>query len=67
LKPRARASRNSSSTLRAGGDRRRRRRIRKPQALDEQQAPSWVDRLLAVPQNDEASNRLEVALRDITP
>jgi len=33
-------------------------------ALDEQQAPSFVDHLLAIPQDDEAFDRLEVELRD---
>jgi prevent-host-death family protein len=34
-------------------------------ALDEQQAPSFVDHLLAMPQDDEAFDRLEVELRDM--
>jgi antitoxin Phd len=34
-------------------------------ALDEQQAPSFVDHLLAIPQDDEAFDRLEVELRDM--
>ena len=33
-------------------------------ALDERQAPSFVEHLLAMPQDDEASDRLEVELRD---
>jgi antitoxin Phd len=34
-------------------------------ALDEQRAPSFVDHLLAMPQDDEAFDRLEVEPRDI--
>jgi antitoxin Phd len=34
-------------------------------ALDEQQAPSFVDHLLAMPQDDEAFERLEIELREI--
>ncbi|MGH6900481.1 MAG: type II toxin-antitoxin system Phd/YefM family antitoxin [Geminicoccaceae bacterium] len=33
-------------------------------ALEEQQAPSFVDHLLAMPQDDEPFDRLEVELRD---
>jgi antitoxin Phd len=36
-------------------------------ALDEQRAPSLVNHLLVMPQDDEAFDRLEVELRDITP
>ncbi|HSA81635.1 MAG TPA: type II toxin-antitoxin system Phd/YefM family antitoxin [Geminicoccaceae bacterium] len=34
-------------------------------ALDEQRAPSFVDHLLAMPQDDEAFDRLEVEPRDM--
>jgi prevent-host-death family protein len=34
-------------------------------ALDEQRAPSFVDHLLAIPQDDEAFDRLEVEPRHI--
>jgi prevent-host-death family protein len=33
-------------------------------ALDERQAPSFVEHLLAMPQDDESFDRLEVELRD---
>lgn len=33
-------------------------------ALEEQQAPSFVDQLLAMPQDDEAFDRIEIDLRD---
>ena len=33
-------------------------------ALEEQQAPSFVDQLLAMPQDDEAFDRLEIDLRE---
>jgi antitoxin Phd len=36
-------------------------------ALEEQRAPSFVDHLLAMPQDDEAFDRLEVDARDVAP